>query len=195
MNVRPTKIIGRWKEGYALDQHTVSSTYVGDDEYGHPKYETTRTELGELLYLLKYRADASVVAAIVDALAGFVAGWKPGADLVIPVPPTRQRVVQPVLILAQAVAARLGLQFATESVRKARDVPELKDVQGFEQRVQLLEGAHTVDRASVAGRRVLLFDDLYRSGATMNAIASALYDEGGASEVFALTVTRTRSNQ
>ncbi len=35
----------------------------------------------------------------------------------------------------------------------------------------------------------------YRSGATMNAITAALYDEGAAADVFALTITRTRSNQ
>lgn len=43
------------------------------------------------------------------------------------------------------------------------------------------------------GRHVLLFDDLHRSGATMNAITEALYDDGDAAEVFALTITRTRS--
>jgi predicted amidophosphoribosyltransferase len=52
-----------------------------------------------------------------------------------------------------------------------------------------------VDRTQVQGRRILLFDDLYRSGATMNAITAALYDEGAAADVFALTITRTRSNQ
>lgn len=43
------------------------------------------------------------------------------------------------------------------------------------------------------GRKVLLFDDLFRSGATMNSITAALLEKGQASEVFALTLTRTRS--
>ncbi len=47
----------------------------------------------------------------------------------------------------------------------------------------------------VQGKGVLLFDDLFRSGATMNAITAALYDEGGAGNVFALTITRTRSHR
>jgi len=38
-----------------------------------------------------------------------------------------------------------------------------------------------------------LFDDLYRSGATMDAITTALYEQGKAADVFALTITRTRS--
>ncbi len=52
-----------------------------------------------------------------------------------------------------------------------------------------------MNRAQVQGHRVLLFDDLYRSGATLNAITVALYDNGGATEVFALTMTRTRSSR
>lgn len=46
-----------------------------------------------------------------------------------------------------------------------------------------------MDKTQVQGRKILLFDDLYRSGATMNAITAALYDEGEAANVFALTIT------
>jgi competence protein ComFC len=63
----------------------------------------------------------------------------------------------------------------------------------YDERWRLLDGLHEVEKAMVEGRKVLLFDDLFRSGATMNAITSALYDHGRALEVYALTLTRTRS--
>jgi len=34
--IRPVRIPGRWRDGRALDVHTTSSEYVGDDEFGHP---------------------------------------------------------------------------------------------------------------------------------------------------------------
>jgi predicted amidophosphoribosyltransferase len=80
-------------------------------------------------------------------------------------------------------------------VKRTRDVPELKDVYEYDERMRLLSDVHTVDKAQVQGRKVLLFDDLYRSGATMNAITAALYDQGNAADVFALAITRTRRNQ
>jgi hypothetical protein len=48
----PRRINGAWREGFALDLHTLSSEYVGDDEFGHPRFDTIRTEIGELLYQL-----------------------------------------------------------------------------------------------------------------------------------------------
>jgi len=82
-----------------------------------------------------------------------------------------------------------------ECVTRKRDAPQLKNVFDLDQRLALLEGLHHVDKAATQDKGILLFDDLYRSGATMNAITELLYEEGEARDVFALTVTRTRSNQ
>ena len=57
--IRPMRIPGRWRDGRALDVHTVSSVYVGDDEFGHARFETRRSAMGDLLYRLKYRTAAT----------------------------------------------------------------------------------------------------------------------------------------
>jgi len=88
-NLEPLRIPGRWKEGFALDYHTISSTYLGDDEFGNPIYDTKRTELGELLYRLKYKSDDSVIGEIIDVIEGFIKSWKPPIELIIPVPPSQ----------------------------------------------------------------------------------------------------------
>jgi competence protein ComFC len=80
-------------------------------------------------------------------------------------------------------------------VVRTRDIPQLKNVYDLDERAKLLEGLHDVDASQVRGKRVLLFDDLFRSGATMNAISAALYEKGAVADVLALTITRTRSNQ
>ena len=192
---QPVRIAGRWREGYALDLHTVSSTYLGDDEYGHSRFETKRSPAGDLLYRLKYQTDKSAVPELADALASFVRSWQPGVEIVVPVPPSRNRAVQPVLMVGETLARELQLDFCPACVRRTRDVPQLKDVFEYDERWRLLTGLYEVDRARVASQRILLFDDLFRSGATMNSITAALYDQGGAADVFALTITRTRSKQ
>jgi predicted amidophosphoribosyltransferase len=187
------RIPGRWRQGYALDYHIVRSEFLYHDEYGHPVFESERSEIGELLYRLKYRADTTVVEELADSAARFVKSWSPEVDLIVPVPASRSRFMQPVLVFGEAFAARLDLTFCDGCLRKTREAPELKNVHEYNERLALLEGLFEVDRGLVHGAGVLLIDDLYRSGATLNAAADALLDLGAAAEIFALALTRTRS--
>lgn len=193
VNVRPMRIPGRWRAGYVLDYHTLDSTYLGDDEYGHPMFDTKRSDVGELLYRLKYRADVSVLDELVVTAARFVQSWNPGVTLLVPVPPSRPRSQQPVHLITEALGRTMGIPVDLNGVARVTKTDELKNVYAYDERLRLLEGAHTVKASVVRGQKVLLFDDLYRSGATMNAITAALYDEGTAADVYALALTRTRS--
>jgi competence protein ComFC len=193
VSIRPMRIPGRWRAGYVLDYHTLSSSYLGDDEYGHPMFDTKRSEVGELLYRLKYRSDKSALDELVEVTAGFVRDWNPGVTILIPVPPSRARAEQPVHLIAERLSTTIGIPVHRDCVIRVKETPELKDVYAYDERLRLLDGAHRIEASVVKGQKILLFDDLYRSGATMNAITSALYDEGTVEDVYALALTRTRS--
>jgi len=49
-----------------------------------------------------------------------------------------------------------------------------------------------VAKREVEGRNILLLKDLYRSGATLNAITQVLRNKGKAKEVYVFTLTMTR---
>jgi predicted amidophosphoribosyltransferase len=187
-------ILGKWRAGFALDLQTLSSTPIGHNEYGHMQFDSQRSEVGELLYQLKYRGDQSVVPAVVEAVASAIGQPSDKIEAIVPVPPSTPRAAQPVAVLAAAIGNRLGIP-VVDCVKRIKQLPQLKNVYDLDERLKMLEGAHSVDKAAVQGKKVLLFDDLYRSGATMNAITPLLYDEGGARDVVAVTITRTRSNQ
>jgi competence protein ComFC len=195
VDIKPTRISGRWRNGFALDAHTTSSEVLGHDEYGHPRFETNRSEIGELLYKAKYHSDKSVIPAIAEAVGSFVESFLPAMDLIVAVPPSTPRREQPLILIARALAAKINVSLSEDCVWKIRETPQLKNAYDYDQRWRLLDGAFEVDSALVAGKTLLLLDDLYRSGATLNAITSALYDKGDAKDIFALTITRTRSRQ
>jgi predicted amidophosphoribosyltransferase len=192
MNLNPQRVAGSWDVGFTLDRHVQSSEYLGENEYGHPQFETTRTELGELLFRLKYRSDQAAVAPIAQAAADFVKKWNPRVDVIVPVPPSKARQIQPLVQITEKVGGLLHLPVETTSVRKVKAMPELKNL-GHSDRVDAVAGAHAVDHQAFVGRRVLLLDDLYQTGATLNAIGRLLKEPGGASAVFALALTRARS--
>jgi competence protein ComFC len=117
IEVHPARIPGRWREGYALDIHTVSSTYLGDDEFGHARFDSQRSAAGDLLYRLKYQKDMAAASELVEAASSFVRSWQPGVELLVPVPPSRSRPLQPVLLLGRAVAAALEIEFCLTMTR------------------------------------------------------------------------------
>lgn len=194
VEVHPQSIVGNWKSGVALDFHTTSSTPAGYNEYGHMQFDTVRPEIAELLYQLKCRSDQKAAQSIIDTAASFLAQHRSKFDLMIPVPPSTQRAIQPVLVLAAGIGSAVGLPVSS-CITTTRPTTQLKGVTDPDQRKVLLDGLYAVDHSQTLGKRILLFDDLFRSGSTMNAITDVLLTQGRVSNVNVLTITRTRSNQ
>ena len=80
-------------------------------------------------------------------------------------------------------------------ITTTRPTGQLKNITDPEEREEHVRGLYAVDPAQTRDRKLLLFDDLFRSGTTMNAITDVLMDPGKAEVVRALTITKTRSNQ
>lgn len=192
IEIHPKEIKGSWDRGYVLDVHTISSTMIGYNEFGHPEFDTVRSQLGELVYRLKYKGDRGVIANVVETIIGFVDSWGIRPDVVVPIPPSKQRSFQPVIEIAGALAQSMKIPLNTTSLKKTKTTQQMKDVGDFSARVATLESVFTSDR-ELEGRAVLLFDDLFQSGATMNVAARTLKAQGLAKAVYALALTRTRN--
>lgn len=190
--VHPKEIRGSWDQGYALDVHTISSTMIGYNEFGHPEFDTLRSELGEMVYRLKYKGDKGVIVPIVDTIGEFVKNWGIHPEAIVPMPPSKQRSFQPVLEIGGELSRSMNLPLHTDCLKKTKTTQQMKDVGDFGARVAALETAFACDKA-VEGKAVLLFDDLFQSGATMNVAARALKGQGLVKSVYALALTRTRS--
>lgn len=195
VKIDPLKLTGPWADGHVLErQHTISSEFIGYDSNGHAQFDTKRSELGELVFRLKNRSDRTTLDPIADTAAEFVLASGIQFDAVAPVPPSRRRPFQPVIEIATALGARLAKPVLLSVVSKVKETPELKDVFDFGERQKLLEGAFAVDEKAVKGQRLLLVDDLYRSGATAAIVAKELMGAGASAVYFlAMTKTRTRS--
>lgn len=192
MELDPKPLSGSWNEGWALDRQVLNSDFLGYGPFGHAQFDTTRTELGELVYRLKYRGDKSCLGPIAAAACGFIRGRGWAIDVIVPVPPSTNRSSQPVVEIAEALGLVTGLPVDSTSLRKERATPAVKNL-APERRREVVAGAHAVAAGAFRGRRVLLLDDLYQSGATLNAVAGLMKDPGGASAVIALALTRAKS--
>lgn len=196
INISPIKLSGNWFEGFALDLHTLSSEFSGYDEFGHEFFDTKRSAIGELLYRLKYKSDKSSLKEILDVTVNFLNNkWKISGilDGILPVPPSISRTFQPVIEIARGISSMLQVRLYEGFLIKVKETPELKNVSDYQKRLELLTDTFATKNLSLEGKNVLLLDDLYRSGATFNAIIRVLYEKGMVNKVYVLALTKTRS--
>jgi len=188
------KLKGNWRRGLAFDLHTVESTYLGVDEFGHNRFENTRSEIGELLYQLKYRNDKSATSKIIELLKKLTG--IDTFDVIIPVPSSKKnRRFQPVDEIAKALGQDRGVDVLVGFLEK-KSGQELKEIDSQEERQELLNNAISISGdEDIEGMKVLLLDDLYRSGATLEACADLLYNEADVGDLCVLTMTKTRSKR
>lgn len=192
MALHPQGIKGPWKAGIVLDWHTVASQVIGQNEFGYPIFDNTRSEIGELLYQFKYRNDQNALQQIVRAAIEYLGDKVKGKiELILPVPPSNPaRTVTNQI--AQGLANGLHVEFSSTALMKGKNTSELKSVTDPEERRKLLEGAFKVDKQQLDGKSVLLVDDVYRSGATLITATEAVTGQGNAKAVYVLAITRTR---
>lgn len=196
LSIKPIRLSGPWTEGWALDQHTISSVYLGDNEFGHAQYENKRSEVGERLYQFKYRGNRSGLRALAETAAAFIRAKNMFVEIVVSVPPSNEnRRHQPLPAISQEIAHILKLPYQTDALAKVSSTKELKQVFDLVQRRRLLTGVFHADRQYVQGRGMLLLDDLYRSGATLSTATAELLENGRAKSVTAITLTKTRSSR
>jgi ComF family protein len=143
----------------------------------------------------KHGDRTEAVAAFGQWLARAGAELLPEADLLVPVPLHRWRLFarryNQAALLAQAVGRLSGVPVRSDLLVRRRPTPS----QGHLSRAGRLRnvaGAFAVRagrRAALAGRRVLLVDDVLTTGATVTACVDALL-RAGAARVDVLTLAR-----
>jgi predicted amidophosphoribosyltransferase len=186
------RIRGSWADGYVLDYHTVTSKPTGDPY--HP-FETKRTELGQLLYQFKY-GNGTGLTEIVDTVEDFIRNqWRPAPNFeyIVPAPASvTTRKSQPVVELARELAKRLGVTACEDAVMKVTATQQMKNIDDWHERQKALKEAIQKGSGNIAGKRILLVDDLTESGSTLGRVAEVLLKDGEAAAVYALALTRTK---
>jgi ComF family protein len=146
------------------------------------------------LHALKYAGERRLAVPLGTAIAARWAEAGAGGELLVPVPihaeRRRRRGYDQAVLLAEAAAESLRLPTVVALVRARPTRPQFE--LGRERRAENVADAFRVQdasRAVVAGRWIVLVDDVATTGATLVACAHALL-AAGASGVSACTVAR-----
>lgn len=188
--LNPIRVFGEWDEGYVLDKHILKSVFLGEDENGRGKFETTRTEIGELIYRLKYKNDINCLKQMIQLMKEFLIKWniKDKIDIVIPVPPSKKgRIYQPAFELAKEIAKFLNKDYKLNVLSKETNL-QVKD--GYS-----VSGTIKQNQKIYKKSNVLVIDDLYSTGKTLNEVCRVLRNDDNIEKIYCLAMTKTKEGR
>lgn len=116
-------------------------------------------------------------------------------DIIIPVPLHRKRFRergynQTYLIIKKVIINNKPVDNVEKQVLKKSKNLKPQSLKGVNERINDIKGAYFVDnKEKILGKNVLLFDDIYTTGATANECKNVLLN-AGASQVGILTLAR-----
>ena len=169
------------QERWYFDIHRTSGLYEG--------------VLKEAIHRFKYGGVFPLAKAFGDLLQPILKALCQDypADVMIPVPlhirRLRERGFNQVLILVKELNKRFGIPYGERVLRKVKDTPVQSALKKKERRKNLRGAFEVQDQAAIEGKAVVLVDDVYTTGATVNECSRALL-KAGAARVAVLTVAR-----
>jgi ComF family protein len=148
--------------------------------------------LSEIVKLIKFRRKKTLAKRL-GGMMGILLQTDPllqNGELLIPVPlhrtRYRERGYNQSNLLAQAISVSTSISVKNSSLFRKKATKPQTDL-SYEERLENVKGAFIVKGAhGLKGKRVILVDDVFTTGSTLQACTEALL-EGGAEEVFCLT--------
>jgi predicted amidophosphoribosyltransferase len=190
MKVSLKEICGPWDEGWVLDKHTLSSQCIGHNASGYPVFDTRRTEVGEATYQLKYRSDWGQAKTLAQAIADNIYPKLINVGFIVPMPASKARTRQPVTEVAEALGQIVGVPVFTKLLTKGNGAA-LKDLSTKEEKIAAIGNSFSItdEIGSQGAWNLLLVDDLFDTGASMEAATNALRRYSKVKKVYVAALT------
>lgn len=201
----PSQYGGFWRGFRSQEDYELCSNFV--NEYKHIVFlrdtldlsialsmnfdDNEHTEIGELEYQAKFHDDKNAenrLYTIVEEWLKKLPYYKV-ADAICAMPcsdPTNPS-------LPRRIADMMGLENISDSVRWTNKTKKLKELESVNEKLEALKEFGLAITSDLKGKNVILLDDLYMSGVSMQFVAMKL-KEAGAERVFGMSIVKSRSN-
>ena len=141
---------------------------------------------------MKYRGNIALGESIAAQMTEFVRSLHWPAEIMIPVPLAKKRLIErgynQVALVARPLAYQLKLKYEPDALRKMRETRSQVGLDAS-QRAANVHEAYQANPDLVKGKHALMMDDVATTGSTISACTAALLS-AGVQEVYVLTIAR-----
>lgn len=181
---------GKWNEGFVFDEYIKHSEMLGFDAFGKPHFANEYSPIGKLLHSMKYNGHFNTSDEIAEMCSPAIGAWikDKHVNVILPVPPTMERVFQPVKAVSERVAEILNIYFSDEVLHNKGTHP-IKNVPKEERDMR---GIIVQNKPAKRECNILLFDDLYSSGETANECVRVLRQDPLIKNIYYFAIAKTK---
>lgn len=149
-------------------------------------------EIASIIKYAKYGKYPASFMQIGLIMGGILKSKKVDGDIIVFVPmhkiDEQKRGFNQSMILAKAISSETGIKLCTNALIKKRRTKKQASLTGVMRRYSQ-DGVFKAYDQLTAGKKILLVDDIFTTGSTLNECKKELIDKG-ASEVIFITVSR-----
>lgn len=149
----------------------------------------------EMVLNIKFRSKRQVAQGLGWLFADVCKNWNIKGDYIVPIPlhPSKKRMrgFNQATLLAQPIGSVCGIPVANNMMLRIKKTPPQSGLSALA-REQNLSNAFRCNnkKYNVAGKTIILIDDIFTSGATINACAKCLL-ESNAAKIYAVSLCIT----
>lgn len=201
-------VLGPWKEGLVLDKHIKTSLYLGNNEYGHPDFDTTRSELGEFIYDIKYNytyinklsnkeiLPMDLYERFIKITEKEIKDFIEGKDInyLIGAPSSIDRKIEPVHVISTFISYMMSIPYIQNALFKTTSNPSKNMSYQEKQKLskEILINDFELVNKKLKNKNVLIIDDLYQSGETLKACTVVIEKVKQIGNIYVLAMTKTK---
>jgi len=185
----PVKLLGNWEEGYALDYNVEKIEYIKENIFGYPAFDIEPTEIGKCLLEFKELEDISKGWELADVMVNFLKNeWKilDKIDGIISAPTSKNLPNDPLYKLIKIIGLKLRIPFSINFFSKLSP-EEIKKLSN-EEKMNILKNNIRKEKTLKNRGNILLIDDFYNTGTTLNCISNLLEEDINLDNIYVLTV-------
>ncbi|SHJ14953.1 ComF family protein [Pseudobutyrivibrio xylanivorans] len=149
-------------------------------------------DMKDAMYRFKYGNRRCYAMTFAAHALHYYRNWinEKGIEAIVPVPmykpKEKRRGYNQAAVFAQALSQVTGIPVAEEIVQRDKDTEAMKQLNALKRKKNLLK-AFSLTKNDVQFRKVLLVDDIYTTGTTMDEVAKVL-KQGGIDQVYGMCV-------